>query len=386
MSETLRILTITLLAVAIGDWLGRRRYGRAMGGAVFVIVLGALFSNIGLLPTAADAPELYGVLISVGAPVSIFLMLVNVRLVALRRAGAPMLAAFLLGAAGTVVGVTTAAWLTGAAEWLGEFKAPLTGMYAATYIGGGANFNALALHYGIVDQPLLFAGANAVDNVLTTVWMAALLVLPPLLRRFLPSRASASTVDPATGSAAPPVAPDERPDLPSVAILLTMAFAAFTLSQWASAQLASVLGWSVPSILILTTLALAAAQVPAVHRLAGAQLLGVYGTYLFLCVIGAYCDFGALAGLGRLTLMLPLFVGIAIAVHGLVVFGTGLALRSDPDVMAIASTANIAGSTTVLPLAQSLDRMDLLLPGILVGALGNGIGTYVGFTVVALMS
>jgi uncharacterized membrane protein len=60
-------------------------------------------------------------------------------------------------------------------------------------------------------------------------------------------------------------------------------------------------------------------------------------------------------------------------------------LKADPDLLAIASTANVAGATTVLPLAQSLGRMELLLPGILVGSLGNGIGTYIGFAVVAAM-
>jgi hypothetical protein len=38
-----------------------------------------------------------------------------------------------------------------------------------------------------------------------------------------------------------------------------------------------------------------------------------------------------------------------------------------------------------MPTARSLNRMDLLLPGILVGSLGNAIGTYAGFLAVWLL-
>jgi len=47
--------------------------------------------------------------------------------------------------------------------------------------------------------------------------------------------------------------------------------------------------------------------------------------------------------------------------------------------VSIASQANIGGSSSALALARSLKRDDLLLAAVLVGALGNAIGTYLGF-------
>lgn len=385
MNETLRVLSVLMAAVAAAEWLGRRGIGRKIGGATLSIVLGAVLANLGLLPSAGDAPALYDGLVSVGAPVSIFLLLIDARLTALRRAGRPMLLAFALGAAATVLGVLAATLVTDAGSWLGPSGAPLAGMYAATYIGGSANFTALALHYRIVDQPLLFAGANAVDNVYTTVWITTLLVLPSVLRRWIPS-APGTSPQPALAPAAIATTDDAgRPDLLGMASLVAMAFAAHTLSVWLGTRLQAAIGWSVPPILILTTIALIAAQLPAVHRLSGASVMAAYGSYLFLCVIGAYCDIGALAGLGGLAVRLMLFVGVVLTVHAVVLFGAGLAAGGDPDILAIASTANIAGATTVLPLAEGLGRMDLLLPGILAGSLGNAIGTYVGFAVVAML-
>ena len=49
------------------------------------------------------------------------------------------------------------------------------------------------------------------------------------------------------------------------------------------------------------------------------------------------------------------------------------------------ANANIGGSTTAFVVARSLGREDLVLPAILVGALGNAIGTYAGFVIVAWM-
>ena len=78
-------------------------------------------------------------------------------------------------------------------------------------------------------------------------------------------------------------------------------------------------------------------------------------------------------------------VGITIAVHGLAVFGGAALLGFDPAVAAVASQANIGGGTSALALATSLDREDLELPAILVGSLGNALGTYLGFLAVLLL-
>lgn len=386
----LYVLSVLLASAAFAEWLAHRRGFRLVGGALIVIILVAVLANLGVVPTySASAPALYGQLIAVGAPVAIFLLLLDVHLAALKRAGGPMLLAFGLGALATVTGVSVSAWFTGASTWLGEWAAPFTGMFVATYTGGSANFNALALHYDVMREGVLYAGANAVDNTVTAFWIGALLVLPGLLRRWLPARAPRRIFDPEAeamiddGRAVAHEA--SRPDLFSLAVLLALAFS----GHWASVAAAGWLathGVAVPSILILTTLALLVAQLPSVQRLQGAQMLGTYGSYLFLAVIGAFCDFSALAELGRLGLQLVSFVGLAVLIHGLVLFGVGLLARADPDLLAIASTANIGGSTTVLPLARGLGRDELLLPGILAGSLGSAIGTYLGFMVAGLMA
>jgi hypothetical protein len=221
----------------------------------------------------------------------------------------------------------------------------------------------------------LFAATNVADSVVGTLWIAALVVLAQLLHRLLRTRPAPAVADAGQLEDARPVS------LVGLGMLLALGFGSLSMSQRLSAWTAE-LGAQIPAMLILTTVALLVAQIPAVHRVGGARMLGVFGSYLFLAVIGASCDLEALAGLGRIGGLLVLFVVLVVLIHGLVQFGLGRLLRLSPETLAIASSANIGGALTIMPIATGLRRMDLLLPGILVGSLGNAIGTYAGFLMV----
>lgn len=374
--EILAILTAT---IAVAHWLGSNPGGRMVGGALLVIILVAVLANLGVVPLASANVPVYNQLLGTAAPVSIFLLLLNARLGSLLRAGGPMLAMFGFAALGTIVGVLAAGWLLGAAEWMGEWYGPLSGMFTATYIGGGANFNALALHYDFMQSGNLYAAAAVADHVLTVVWIAVLLIFPRLVAGILPRRDIVS--DSGAGVEHSPDA-DERPALGDLVMLLALGLAAFVISEYLAGWLAAGLGVDVPSILILTTLALLLAQTGPVARLRGAETLGMYGAYLFLAALAAYCEVAALRETGTIGLLLMAFVVILILVHGAVVVLAGRLTRQSPEVVAVASATTVGGSTVVLPLVERFGRKDLLLPGIVLGSLGNLLGTYIGFAMV----
>lgn len=379
-SAPLYVLAWLCGIVVASEWLVRHTVLRHAGTALLVILVTAVVANVGLLPAGSteEAPvPVYDGIFAYVAPLGIFWLVLRVRLRDILKAGLPIITLFLIGAVGTALGAVIGLRLTGGEHTIGPLYPAIGGMFVATYIGGSINFNALALSYDVVRDGLLYAGAIAVDNVVTTAWMVATLTLPRLLAPLWRARSDTTTapareliigIDDDTESVHPI----------DLGIMLALGFAAVYVSDRAAEGLGEV-GLGIPSIVILTALALVLAQVPAISRLRGARVLGMFAVYLFLAVIGAYCDVVKLAGLGRLGVVLLAFAAIVVAVHGVVTYGAARLMRLDLDLASVASQANIGGSTSALAVARSLGRGDLVLPAVLIGALGNAIGTFIGF-------
>ena len=167
----------------------------------------------------------------------------------------------------------------------------------------------------------------------------------------------------------------------NLGFLLAIGAGSLWISELTAGWMKSSVGVSVPSIVILTTIALVMAQIPLIQRQRGSQVLGLFAMYLFLAAIAALCDISALREMGSLGVTLFVFASLVIAIHALITFAAAAVLRIDVNVAAIASQANIGGATTALGVAKSLNRRDLVLPAVLVGSLGYAVGTYLGFAV-----
>jgi uncharacterized membrane protein len=379
-SNPTAIFAVLMLNIVLAEQLSKLPFFKFVGTALLAILITAITSNLGIIPASVNSPALYDGIFTYLAPMSIFFLLLSVNLRGLKRAGAPMISMFLLGSVGTMTGVLIGMWFLGGSAKFGNSFYALAGMFTGTYIGGSSNFNALAIHYGINKTGNLYAAAVAADNIITALWMAATLLLPVLLKRFFPRKVVSSL------SAEEQVKLDEEANRhiqdqellnpQELAILLGLGAFFLFFSQY----LASLLP-QVPMIIFLTTFALILAQVPLIQRLRGIRTLSMFSIYLFLAVIGAYCDLGALFKDGSLALAMMLMVSITVLVHGLLIFGLGGLLRMDWDLISIASQANVGGAATALALSKSFDRADLHLPGILAGALGNAIGTYCGLMI-----
>jgi len=287
-----------------------------------------------------------------------------------------MLIMFLIGSVATVIGTLVAMWATNGKNQIGELYYALAGMYTGTYIGGSINFNAVALHYGVSQQGTLFSAATVADNIITAIWVIATLALPQLLNKWYPRKKLMDISDESNAETNTYTSDIENVRPFDLAFLLSLSFVGIRISAWLSSQIPQI-----PSILWLTTIALMLAQFPIINKLKGHKLLGLLGVYLFLGVIGAYCDVPALLKDGQLAIILLAFVSILVGIHGLIIYGMGALLKQDWDIVSIASQANVGGSASAMALSRSLNRNDLTLPGILVGALGNATGTYWGILI-----
>jgi uncharacterized membrane protein len=383
MNNPLYILAVLSLVVVLSEWLVRNTMLRHAGTALLGILITAVIANLGIIP-AGSTPEapvpVYDGIFEYVAPLAIFWLILGVNLRTVLRAGIPLVILFLIGAAGTTVGALTAINLVGGEAAFGAQHNALAGMFTGTYIGGSINFNAVALEYDVVRDGVLYAGSVVVDNIVTTIWIIATLALPRLLA---PLFRTVQRSAPPSGDVLLGIEDDTESVHPiDLGIVLALGLGAVFAST-ELARLAAASGVAIPFMLVLTVVALALAQLPVVARLRGPRVVGMFAVYLFLNVIGAFCDLRSLAGLGQLGLTLLAFATITVLIHGFVTFTAARVMRIDPDMAAVASQANVGGSTSALALARSLGRADLVLPAVLIGSLGNAVGNFFAFWVAA---
>jgi len=385
MYNSLYVLTVLCLIVVASEWLVRKSFLRHFGTALLVILVTAIIANIGILPagsTAENPVPVYNAIFKYLAPISIFWLLLRVNLKAVLKAGIPTLALYLIGSLATAIGVLIAMKLIDGASSIGENYEAIGGMFTGTYTGGSINFNAVALHYNVVQEGVLYGSAVVVDNIITAIWMVITLALPKVLFRFWPKVKSEVQ---ASGEPELGIEEDTESLHPmDLGITLALGMGALFLSNSLADHFRE-MGLTVPSIIILTVIALIIAQTPWAKKIKGAQVLGMFAVYIFLAVIGAFCDVSALINVGSLGVALLVFALIVVLVHGVITIGAARLMKIDLATASMVSQANVGGGTSALALARSLGRSDLVLPAVLLGSLGNALGTFLGFWVASVL-
>ena len=374
-SNTIYVLAVLFLMLILASQIAKTKWGKQVGASLLVIVFTAVAANLKLIPSASNSIPLYDSIFTYIAPISIFFLLLNVNLASIRKAGLPMIGLFLIGSVMTTLGILLAWIIISPENTLGEDARIIAGMLTGTYTGGSVNFNAIALEYDFQKKGVLYAGTIAVDNVVTTLWIIVTLTIPVFMHKIWKSKkqdtAKAQPIAKRTESAI---------DMHSLVWLSFLGVAAFLVSDLLSEYLPKV-----PFILILSTLGILLAQIPAVSKLKGSHTLGLFLVNLFLAVIGAYCELSAVSALKEIGVSLLLFTSIAVLLHGIGTVLIGGLFYRDWQMIAIVSQANVGGGTTAIALAETFKRNELILPAILVGTLGNALGTYLGFMVIYML-
>ena len=161
--------------------------------AILCTLLGIILANLGVIPFSSPA---YQVVFDFGIPYAIVLVILASDLKQLARAGRPVIVAFAIAAAGSVLGGFAAGVVF--ESWLGPETWKLSGAFAGAFVGGGMNFAAIGSELQIA--PSTFAAAAVADNLSTVPYMltqiALVGLLAPLYRRRCLSRAMAGAGEP----------------------------------------------------------------------------------------------------------------------------------------------------------------------------------------------
>ncbi|EDY39196.1 conserved hypothetical protein [Cyanobium sp. PCC 7001] len=363
----------SLLAIAgltaAGWWLASATaIGRQLGVTLLVLFLGLVATNLlGWRPEPAAEALVNGPLTSL----AIALLLLAVDLRRVWPGAQRLLPPFAASVVAAVVGTSLGALLLWRA--LGNDLPALSGLFTATFSGGSLNFVSVARTLRPPDSLLLVA--TAADHVVFSLWFLISLALGRRTDVGQAERAASPVDDPLTH-------PEQALLSRAGAVALLWGVVIVVLSQAATGVLQR--WWSgLPGILVLTTTALLAAQIPAVARARLSYPLGLLLIQPFFTVIGLNSPVQGLLGEGRWVLLLAALV---VATQAVCVLLLGRIWRWGRAESLVGCQAAVGGPSTALALAGAVRRPDLALPGVAIGLLGYLVGTYLGLIVAAVVA
>ncbi|MFK7830173.1 MAG: DUF819 family protein [Congregibacter sp.] len=368
--NTTTVTLVLILTVLAAIWLENNTLiFKKLGAAALSILIGMLFSNLGLIPGTSTVYDFFR---GPGVLAGITLFLLTVDLGSIKAAGGPMLKAFLLGAFGAALGGAVMGLVL--ADAIGPDAWKLSGQFAATYIGGGVNFAAVGQALNTSSE--YFTAGVAADVIVTAIWLIICITVPAYFGKTVtedrvPSSEDGSNIANLLNSTRTPIT------LWDLAVLAATVMGCL----WLSGVIAELIP-IIPKIIWLTTLALALAQLSAVQKLSGSLVLGNYLLLLFLATNGAVSVIARIIEIGPVIFYFALGT---VLIHGVIIFGIGMMLKIDSKVIAIASQANIGGASSAMAIAGARGTPHLILPGIAVGLLGTALGNYVGLLIAQLM-
>ena len=364
-------LILVLGLTVIGWWLAQvNNWARKLGATMVILLLGLLVTNLtGWTPEQSAVSWVNGPLTSL----AIAELLLAVELCSVIPDARRLLLPFITVIGGTLVAVLLIGLLL--SQWLGQSWISLAGLFTATFTGGSLNFVSVARTLEIPSTLLLIA--TTADHVAFTAWFVISLLIGRRWKQHnitesLGINHSSSTL---TEAFAWPS---------SQAVMMALLWGAGVLLV--SDRMVGVLkqlGVQLPSILVLTTVALIAAQLPLAKSRKACYGVGLLLIQPFFAVIGLSSSLGALLGDGLPVLF---YAGVVVLVQAIVVLQACRWFRWPVAECLVASQAAVGGPSTALALAGSLGRPNLLLPSVAIGLLGYLLGTYLGLAVSASLN
>ena len=343
---------------------------------VFAYFVPTLFSNLGFLPTESSV---YGFIKDALLPASLVLLTLSVDVKAVLRLGRPALILFLVGTFSIVIGGPIAflclKWMI-PAELMDEAWRGLAAL-SGSWIGGGANFVAIAESVGLDPKGGMFGAMIVIDIAVSSVWLAVLLFFAGREKAMdEKSGANRDTIDDARDRVAAFRADVEKPtSLTALLIIVAVGLGTTAVATFIAGYLppiGDIISRFTWIVIIATTVgvALSFTRLRALEG-QGASDVGSLFLYLLIASIGAQADFARAFEAPQLLLVGALWM----LIHaGLILLAWRL-LRVPIFFAAVGSQANVGGAASA-PIVASAFHPALAPIGVLLAVAGYVLGTY----------
>ncbi len=364
-ADNIPALGSVIFALAcLGFWADSHRIARRLSGVVFVIVGGVILSNIGFTPLSSPVYDFTGKYL---VPLAIPLLLFKANLRNIVKEGGMVLPIFLLGGLGICVGAVLGYFLFD----LGEAGKKIAGIYTGAWIGGVANFVAIAQALELDAEQ--FSIALSASSPVSVLGLLALVTLPSMafIMRRIPSKIIAETPMEARTADDSDAAPRFRTK--HITSGLAISFAICAVSNYIAARL-GIANYSIFVITVVTAI-LANVFPKFFAAFEGDFILGMLIMYLFFAVVGCSTDALTFIYLAPIYFVYGAFI---IATHLVFILLCARVFKFDLAETIVASAAAIVGAAPAAAIASSNGWKNLITPGITMGVLGYVIANFIG--------
>lgn len=359
-----------------------------VSGAIIALIGALILSNLKVIPTES---VVYDQVWTYVVPLAITLLLYQCNITKIWKESGKILVLFLVSAIGTMLGSTLGFLLLN--KHIPELE-QLAGMMTGSYIGGGANFAAMASASDIPGD--LVSAAVVSDNLLMALYFFVLISIPSIAffrQKFNhPHIEEVEKVGTKEGeTAASSYWKSKEVSLKDIGFCIGSAFIIVAISVSLAEFLASIIPTSNAFLkiintllgnqyLIITTVTMLCATLKSdfFGKLGGAQEIGTFLIYLFFVVIGVPASISSIINNSPLLLV---FCLIVVLTNMFVTFGAAKLFNFNLEEAILASNACIGGPTTAAAMAVSKSWSKLIAPIMLIGTLGYVIGNYCGIIV-----
>ena len=368
----------------------KTKLGANISAPLLAMASAMLLATTGIIPSSSPALDLVWRALM---PLAVALSLLGVNLRDAARTSGPALAAFAVGAIGSIVGTIVAFALVGSS--LGPDSWRVAACLCASYVGGSLNYAATAQALGLSAAPggqAALAAGMAADNLAMAVFLSALMVAraePPETKK---EKAFASWLETSAGDdgnaggneARVTNGSKEGTSARTVACALAAALVFLELGKLLTRAFGLPAG---------TSLGVTSALIPAVawtvgkvtrsgvmdagsEPFAGSDAVGGALMLVFFAALGASADPAVAVRAGGPALA---FIAIQLATHlaFVLVVGKG-AMKLPAWAVLTASNACVGGPATAAAMASTRGWAAAVQPAIVVGTVGYAVGTPIG--------
>ena len=376
-NDVLALTAIVVFLVWLGFLADASRIGRAMPGVVWILIVGALLSNLHVTPYSSTVCDFIGQYV-VSAAIPLLMLKSDLKRVFI-ESGRVMIG-FGAACVGIVAGVLVGYYVL--APW--HVGAKVAGFYASAFIGG--TISMIAVGNAVQMTPAEIAAATGASMIPSVLGLMALVAIPNLamVQRHLPCRLKDDGVQTdgiQTASEVPPFR------LTHITGALALTFGICALARAIEHQVAGIMGHdqSRYNILYVTAITVVVANVfpRQLHKLRGEFELGMIFMYMFFAMIGLGTNVTAFL---NNAVSLFFYVIILLAVGIVVTLLLCRLLRLDLSEAITGLGAAIVGPAATVAVVAGKGWHTMVSPAVMTGIFCHIIGNFAGIMLATLLS